>query len=578
MKSNPSNFTGRTKIFSLCTLIFAFILISKLFMVSVVHGKSYSGIANRQYVTPSSNISERGSIFFEQKDGELVSAGMQAVGFKVTIDPSQIVNDEEAYEKLSTVIEIDKDEFLIKAAKKKDPYEEIINKITKEQADKVSALKITGVKISEEKWRFFPGGNLASHTLGFVAYKGDQLGGRYGIEKEYEDILSRDKDNPYVNFFAEVFSNLNKTLFQNKVKKGDIITTIEPNIENFLENELELVREKYQADAIGGIIMNPMDGSIYAISSKPDFDLNNFSKVKDASSFSNPIVENVLEFGSVVKPLVMAAALDTGVVTADTKYNDTGFVIVDNNKVINNFDKKGRGTDISMQEVLNQSLNTGMVFVYQHLGKQNLHDYMLSYGFDKKTGIDLPNETSGLISNLTKNLHNARDIEYANASFGQGIALTPIEMIRALAALSNGGNLVVPHVVDRIKYQSGKEERIIYPTSKTKISEQTAEEITRMLVTVMDKSLKGGLAKLPHYSVAVKTGTAQVADNVGGGYYEDRHTHSFFGYFPAYDPKFIVFLYAVNPKGVPYASMTWTDPFLNITKFLLNYYEVPPDR
>ncbi|KKR79846.1 MAG: stage V sporulation protein D [Candidatus Nomurabacteria bacterium GW2011_GWA2_40_9] len=577
MKSNNSNFTSRTKIFSLCLLFFAFILISKLFLVSVVHGKSYSSIANRQYVTPSSNISERGSIFFERKDGELVSAAMQAVGFKVTIDPSQIVNDIEAYEKLSTIIEIDRDEFLIKAGKKKDPYEEIINKITKEQADKVGALKISGVKISEEKWRFYPGGNLASHTLGFVAYEGDELGGRYGIEREYENVLSRDKDNPYVNFFAEVFSNLNKSLFEKEIKKGDIITTIEPNVENFLENELELVREKYQADAIGGIIINPMDGSIYAISSKPDFDLNNFSKVKDASSFSNPMIENVLEFGSVVKPLVMAAALDTGVVNANTSYNDTGSVMIEKKEIFN-FDKKDRGPGTTMQDVLSQSLNTGMVYVYQQLGKKNMHDYMLSYGIKEKTGIDLPNETSGLVSNLTANLNNKREIEYANVAFGQGIALTPIEMVRALASLSNGGNLVVPHVVDRIKYQSGKEEKIIYPTSKTKISEQTAEEITRMLVTVMDKSLKGGLAKFEHHSVAVKTGTAQVADNVGGGYYEDRHTHSFFGYFPAYDPKFIVFLYAVNPKGVPYASVTWADPFLNITKFLLNYYEVPPDR
>ena len=117
-----------------------------------------------------------------------------------------------------------------------------------------------------------------------------------------------------------------------------------------------------------------------------------------------------------------------------------------------------------------------------------------------------------------------------------------------------------------------------YPTSRAKITEQTSGEITSMLVTVMDKALLGGLAKMDHYSVAVKTGTAQVAKEGGGGYYEDRHTHSFFGYFPAYDPKFIIFLYAVNPKGVPFASVTWADPFLDLTKFLINYYEIPPDR
>ena len=227
-----------------------------------------------------------------------------------------------------------------------------------------------------------------------------------------------------------------------------------------------------------------------------------------------------------------------------------------------------------MQDVLNQSLNTGMVFVYQHLGKENLRDYLFSYGIKNKTGIDLPNETSGLVSNL----NSPREIEYANASFGQGIAMTPIEITRALASLGNGGNLVIPHVVKYIKYDDGTKKELTYPTTPTKISKKTADEITRMLVGVMDKSLKGGLAKFDHYSVAVKTGTAQVAKENGGGYYLDRHTHSFFGYFPAYDPRFIVFLYAINPKGVPYASNTWADPFLDITKFLLNYYEVPPDR
>jgi len=199
---------------------------------------------------------------------------------------------------------------------------------------------------------------------------------------------------------------------------------------------------------------------------------------------------------------------------------------------------------------------------------------LLSYRIGEKTGIDLPNETSGLISNL----QSSRDIEYANAAFGQGIAFTPIGIIRALASLGNGGNLVVPHIVKAIKYDNGTEKIMSYPISRAKISEKTSEEITRMLVTVMDKSLKRGLAKMDHYSIAVKTGTAQIAKESGGGYYEDRHMHSFFGYFPAYDPEFIIFLYAINPHGVLYASQTWADPFLDITKFLLNYYEVPPDR
>jgi len=568
-----SSFLFRTRIIFFCISVFALILITKLFLVQVVHGSSYSERADRQYATPSSNIFERGTIYFSRKDGQLVSAAMQTTGFKLTINPVKIIDKELAFEKLSKILNLDRDEFLTKAEKENDPYEEIANHLSKEEADAISLLKIPGLFIYKEKWRFYPGINLASQSLGFVAYKGDDLGGRYGLERQYDGELSRDKNNPYINFFAEVFSNINKTLFNDQSKEGDVVTTIEPSVQGFLEKTLQNVKEKYQIDSIGGIIMNPQDGAIYALSNKPDFDLNNFSKVNSASIFANPLVESVYEFGSVVKPLIMAGALDVGVVAASTIYDDKGSVIVENKEIFN-FDKKARGV-VNMQEVLNQSLNTGMVFVYHKLGKEKLRDYMLSYGIKEKTGIDLPNETSGLVSNL---INSPRDIEYANAAFGQGIALTPIELIRALASLSNGGNLVVPHLVQKIKYDDGTEKDMKYNMQPTKISKATSEEITRMLVNVMDAYMKNKSTNLEHYSIAAKTGTAQVANNEAGGYYEDRHTHSFFGYFPAYNPRFIIFLFAINPKGVPYAAQTWSDSFLSITKFLINYYEVSPDR
>ena len=566
-------FFSRIRIVSFLIIIFALILVSKLFLVQVVHSNSYSETANRQYSTPSSDIFERGSIFFSSKSEELVSAAVQTLGYKIAMNPSNIVDVLDSYNKLSEIIPLDFDAFLSKTQKITDSYEEIAHKLSKEQADSISLLKISGISVYKEKWRFYPGENLASHTLGLVGYKGDELAGRYGLERFYDGILSRNKDSPYINFFAEVFSNINDSLFNNSKDSGNIVTTIEPAVQGLLETKLNDVSQMYQTDSIGGIIMNPIDGSIYALAVKPDFNPNDFSKNTNVSVFSDPLVENVFEFGSIVKPLVMAGAIDAGVITADTTYNDQGSIIIEKKEIFN-FDKKARGPNTSMQEVLNQSLNTGMVFVYQKLGKEKMRDYLLSYGLKDKTGIDLPNETSGLVENL----NSPRELEYANASFGQGIAMTPVEMVRALASLSNGGNLVVPHIVKTIKYENGAQKEITYPAVRAKIKESTSEEITRMLVNVMDKSLKAGLAKFKHYSVAVKTGTAQVANQNGGGYYEDRYTHSFFGYFPAYDPKFIVFLYAINPKGVPYASQTWTDSFLEITKFLINYYEIPPDR
>ena len=176
-----------------------------------------------------------------------------------------------------------------------------------------------------------------------------------------------------------------------------------------------------------------------------------------------------------------------------------------------------------------------------------------------------------------KNLESPREVEYATASFGQGIALTPIAAVRALSALANGGTLVTPHLVKSIEYENGKIDTITFPEGTRVFKKETSEDITRMLVTVVDKALKHGKAKNPYYTVAAKTGTAQIA-NEHGKYYDDRYLHSFFGYFPAYDPQFLIFLYTVEPKGVQYASETLTDPFIDLTQFLINYYAIPPDR
>ena len=226
-----------------------------------------------------------------------------------------------------------------------------------------------------------------------------------------------------------------------------------------------------------------------------------------------------------------------------------------------------------MQEVLNQSLNTGSVFVMQKLGKEMFRKFALSYGIGEKTGIDLPAEVSGLVNNL----NSTREIEYATASFGQGIAMTPIEAARAFSVLANGGFLITPHLLAEINYIDGGKRKIEYD-QKQIIGANASEEITQMLIKVVDKALLGGTVKQEHYSIAAKTGTAQMANPAGGGYYEDRYIHSFFGYFPAYNPKFLIFLYNVYPKGAQYASHTLTYPFINLAKFLIDYYNLPPDR
>jgi cell division protein FtsI/penicillin-binding protein 2 len=210
----------------------------------------------------------------------------------------------------------------------------------------------------------------------------------------------------------------------------------------------------------------------------------------------------------------------------------------------------------------------------QQLGRERFKNYMLSFGIGEKTGVDIPGEVKSLIGNLK----NTRDLEYATASFGQGIALTPIAAIRAFAPLANGGYVVTPHVVSAIEHTDGTLRKLTFSEPKQVLKKETTETISRMLVTVIDKGMFGGRAKLPRYSVAAKTGTAQVARPDGKGYYDDIFLHSMFGYYPAYDPQFITLFYIVDPKGVEYALNTLGYPFMDTASFLMTYYEIAPDR
>ena len=548
-------------------------LVSRLYYVQIIYGDEFSDRADRQYMRPSQNLFDRGSIFFKDKDGRLISGAGIKTGFTVALNPSILENASSTYQALQPILTIDKEMFFKRAGKSEDPYEEIAHHISIDVAEKIQELDITGLRVYKDQWRFYPGNSLASQTLGFVAFDGDVLTGVYGMERYYNDILNREGDNLYVNFFAEVFANLNKTIFsQANERAGDIVTSLEPSVQLYLESKLREIHSKWNSRLTAGIIINPQNGSIYALAVYPTFDANNFSGEEFTSIFSNPLVENIYEMGSIIKTLTMAAGLDSGAVTAKTTYYDHGFVDIDG-YTISNFDSKGRGR-VNMQEVLSQSLNTGAVFVSSEMGNDVFAKYMKSYGIGEETGIDLPNESAGLISNLD----SPRKIEYATASFGQGIAMTPIATVRALSVLANGGVLVTPHIAQVIKYRNGLSKKVSFNDGERVIKEASSREITRMLVKVVDEALLGGTVKITNYSIAAKTGTAQIAKVDERGYYDDRFLHSFFGYFPAYDPEFLIFLYTVEPKQVRYASQTLTHPFIDTVKFLTNYYEIPPDR
>lgn len=570
-------FRSRLRLLYLLVLVLAVFLVVRLYFVQIVHGSEYALEAQHQYVNTSQQLYDRGTIYFTRKDGTLISAATLATGFLIAIDPEKISDPDAAYAALSSHLTLDRDAFMQHAGKKNDPYEEIAPRVSEEIGAAIEAANIPGVMVVRERWRLYPAGTDAAQTVGFVAYDdANAVVGRYGLERYYETTLARDRNGLFGNFFAELFADIgNAVVDARAAREGDVVTSIEPVVEQKLSEAIAAINTRYHSQETGGIVMDPKTGAIIALQVAPSFDPNHFSD-SDPATFANHLVERRYEFGSVMKTLTMTSGIDSGAITADSTYYDTGCITADKKSICNHDSTSTslhpHGTT-SMQTVLSQSLNLGASWVAAQLGHDRMRAYFKSLGMDTETGIDLPSEIPGTLANLDQN----RDVNYDTASFGQGIALTPVGMIRALGALANDGAVVTPHVATAVRLESGITRPLSWGEPDPVFKPASVQAVTKMLVTAMDTALLNGKAKTPEMSVAAKTGTAQIA-SPQGGYYADRYFHSFFGYFPAYDPKFIILLYTVDPRGVDYASETLTGSFVDLVHFLTNYYSIAPDR
>lgn len=548
------------------------IFLARAFHLQIISNEHYTSLADKQYVGSGSASLDRGSILFSHFRDEPVPAAQLVATYRIAVAPGSVEDKEALYEALSSRVAIDRAVFDERMAKLDDPYEELAKDVSEKDVAYLRTLKLEGVTYVKNNIRFYPQNDVAAQVIGFVGNDGSRARGQYGVERYYEDILSRDNQGPVMNFFAELFSDMDASKVSNVEKQtGDVLLTLDAAATRTLHNVLKETQTLWKSDYIGGIIMDPFTGAIIAMDALPSFDPNAYGDVSSGRVYTNQLVSGVYEMGSIIKPLTVAAALDAGVVTEETTYNDTGFRDLNGYKV-RNYDGQARGVT-NIQTILDKSLNVGIVFLVEKLGKELFQDYFKRFGLGEETGIDIPAEAGG----LTKNLESGVFVDSATAGFGQGIAITPIQTVRALSALGNGGVLPSPYVVDSILYKSGEIKKMSPPPGTQVISRQASEQISRMLVHVVDTALKNGEYKMDRYSIAAKTGTAQIP-RPGGGYYDDRYLHSFFGYFPAYEPKYIIFLFHTSPKGAEYASATLTDPFFKLVKFLISYYEVPPDR
>ena len=559
-------------------LVFAIVLagaaliIARLFFLQVVSGEYYKTQASRQQNFSQILTPRRGEIYLSDRKGNLLSLASTKEGYLLFINPQKIKEPEAVLAKLNPLVPLERENFLKRAAKTGDPYEVVAHRLGRAAALAIEELEIEGVGIVPEEWRTYPLKSLAAHVVGFLGYKDDELIGRYGLEHYFEDELRGNDGYLDADLSAGgVLLELGKNLFEPPEEGHDLVLTIDPNVQVFFEKKLKSIQEKWNPSRGGGIILDPQTGKILALAAFPSFDPNTYGETQDLATFINPMVENIFEFGSVFKPLTMAAALNERVLTPQTTYFDKGYLILDGYK-IENFDQKGRG-ETTMQKVLEESLNTGAAFAAGKLGKENMRKYFTAYGLGEKTGVELPGEVAGNLSNLS----SKRDVEYATASFGQGVSATPLEFARAIAALANGGKLMKLYLVERI-VRPGREDVITEPeVVREVITPETSETISKMLVKVVDDALLGGTVKFKRFTAAAKTGTAQIPLKDAKGYSEE-YLHSFFGWAPGFDAKFLVFLYMEKPQGVRYASQSLGPSWAEIMQFLLTYYEVPPDR
>lgn len=568
-----AQFRSRIRLLFVAVVVLALLLLVRLYFVQIVHGAEYTAQGDRQFSSTGGTLFDRGAIYFTRKDDTQISAATLATGFVLAVNPQTIEDPEAAYAAVALIASstVSHDAFIAAAEKSERVYVEVAHHLDDETGRAIDALKLPGVEVWRERWRVYPGGPLATSAVGIVAYgSGDTLVGQTGLEASYESVLARSGDSLYRNFFAELFSNVGELFIDAKeAREGSIITTIEPEVQIRLARVVAAVHDKYQSKETGGIIMDPTTGAIIALATAPGYDPNDLNDV-DPTRLGNPLVEHVYEFGSIVKPLTMTAGLDAGVIEPDTMYDDTGCITV-NDATLCNWDHKPRGV-VPMVEIIKQSLNVGAAWIATKLGQERFHDYFTAL-FGEKTGIDLPHEGRALIENLS----TPEQVNYDTAAFGQGIAVTPIQMIRALGAIANGGVMVEPHLVSAIKLSNGVTRTLDWNQETRIFSAEAARETTTMMTALVDERLDHGMARIPTYSVAAKTGTAQLIDGKGG-YATDRWFHSFTGFFPSYDPHFIILLYTNDPHGVTYASETLDATFLDLVHFLIEYYNVPPDR
>ena len=567
---------ARVKILSLLFLLIALGIYYKLFYWQIIRGKDLANQSRGQYQASEYIPGARGSIF--ASDGSLLvgprgvwtlfaipkelSQGGKSVAEKIAPFFTESEEDRQA-----TLVEIDRIDALL--SKSELNWVPIRRRVDRETKVRIESLKIDGLGFEQDEGRIYSEASSAAQLLGFLGKdeRGENLG-YFGLEGEYDIALSskpgfkiQEKDARGIPILLGNAKEVSSTT------GVSLATHIDKSIQFILEKKISEGIEKYGAKESVAIVMNPKDGAILAMASFPSYDPIRYWEFGD-EYFKNPAISSIFEPGSIFKILVMAGGLDTGVIKPETKCDICEGPLKIDKYLIETWDKKYQA-DATMTDVIVHSNNVGMTFVSQKLGADSLYDYLHRFGIGEATGIDLQGEVSGSL----RERGSWNIVDLAVAGFGQGISVTPIQMLGAVSAIANDGELVRPQVVDKLVL-GGWQEDIRPEIGDKVISKKTADEITSMMV----EAAKNGEAKwtnTPGFSVAGKTGTAQIP--IAGHYDEEKTIASFVGFAPAQDPKFVMIVTLREPASSPWASETAAPLWYSIAKDLFIHFGIQPE-
>ncbi len=559
---------NRLNILGALIVLSAVIIGGRLFRDQIIDGAKYKVKADKQHISRQEIQGTRGTIYINEEYGEPYPVAANIIYYQVSVVPRSVKNAREVASKLAPIIQIDKNEIFKKIDNKKLYIPPLKKRLTKDLANKIDNLDLTGVYMTPEVARYYPEGSMLAQTLGFIDNVGN---GNYGLEAFYHEAMtgtngikvsSQDSTGRKV-------ATLNTELQEQN--GSDVILSIEHNAQFKSEQILAKAIKDFEADKGSLVVMDIKTGGIVAMANVPSYDPNNFSQVaKDTPEiFRNPIISEVWEPGSIMKPLTMGAALDMGLLTPETTGDYDSCVTVQNYSICT-ATKKAFGHE-TMTQVLENSDNVAMVDIGNKIGNEALYNYFKLMGFGDKLRIDLQGEALGYVSDFKK----WRDLSRSTMTFGQGISVTPLQMMNAYAAVANKGMLIKPQVVKELQ-RDGKTIPIKKEEIKRVFKEKTAADLTQMLISVVEKG-HGKKAGVKGYWVAGKTGTAQVP-KPEGGYYEDRHIGSFAGFFPADNPRFAMVVKIDNPKNTQWAESSAAPTFGSMAQWLLTYYRIESNR